>query len=463
MSQTSGFFSINDFFLVPLCIIMMYAIIRNRAKSCKDESIRQYYYNAFYFKIVCVIIYTIITVYYFGGGDTALFFQGIQDLRAALADDFNNLSYVVTSTQLDDNNPLSPYFMFDNYVGDITYNYMRVAGNFFVPRLGLIPAMIFFNSYLCICFCFMMFSLGGGLRLFKTFYHYYPSAKRELALATLFLPSVGFWSAGFLKDTICFGCVGFIVYGALNVFIRKRKIVSSLFWIIVCSYLLYTIKTYIFLVLLLALTVWLFAETNRLIKEKTLRQVFALMTFIIGAAAGYFLVQYFTSQDTLRQYQLDNIVSYAENQRNNYRIVDEQLNQQTSYYSVNASNPILLVVNSITATFFRPFPWEVKSVAALLSAMEALAFLLLTANLFFKKGIIMPFRLALKDPRILMCLLFALVFAVGVGASTANFGSLSRYKIPCMPFYMVMLLLLYRITNLPYPKWLNRILGYKKS
>jgi len=462
MSQTSGFFSINDFFLVPLCLIMMYAILRSRAKFCKDEGIRRYYFYAFYFKIVCVVVYTIITVYYFGGGDTALFFQGIQDLRAALADDFSNLSYVATSTQLDDGNPLSPYFMYDNYVGDITYNYMRVAGNFFVPRLGLIPAMLFFNSYLCICFCFMMFSLGGSIRLFKTFYHYYPSAKRELALATLFLPSVGFWSAGFLKDTICFGCVGFIVYGALNVFIRKRKIGISLVWIVLCSYLLYTIKTYIFLVLLLALTVWLFAETNRLIKEKTLRQVFALMTFIIGALAGYFMVQYFTSQETLKQYQLDNIVSYAENQRNNYRIVDEQLNQQTSYYSVNASNPFLLVVNSITATFFRPFPWEVKSVAALLSAIEALIFLLLTANLFIKKGVVKPFRLALKDPRILMCFLFALVFAVGVGASTANFGSLSRYKIPCMPFYMIMLLLLYRICELPYPKWLNKVLSYIK-
>jgi hypothetical protein len=71
--------------------------------------------------------------------------------------------------------------------------------------------------------------------------------------------------------------------------------------------------------------------------------------------------------------------------------------------------------------------------------------------------------LIFKDPRILMCFIFAMVFAVGVGASTANFGSLSRYKIPCMPFYMIMLLLLYRNTGLKYPKWLNRVLGYKTN
>jgi hypothetical protein len=458
-----SFFSVNDFFLVPLCLVMMYAIARNRAKACKDENIRKYYFNIFYFKVFCVFAYAIITAYYFGGGDTALYYQGINDLRASLSDDFNHFPYILASSKLDDSNPLSPYFMYDNYAGDITYNYMRAASNFFIPRLGIFPSIIFFNSYLCICLCFMMFALGGAIRLFKTFYYYYPSAKRELALATLFLPSVGFWSAGLLKDTICFGCVGFILYGVLNIFIRKRKFFGSLFVIAVCSYLLYTIKTYIFLVLILALVIWIFAETNRLIKEKTLRQIFAFMTFLIAIGAGYFLVQYFTSDETLKQYQLDNIVSSAENQRYNYKLVAEQTETQTSYYSLgNTSNPALLALNSIGATFFRPFLWEIKSVASVLSAIEALGFLFLTLHLIRKRGIVKPFRLIFKDPRILMCFVFAIIFAVGVGASTANFGTLSRYKIPCMPFYMIMLVLLYRNSGLAYPKWLIRLLGYLK-
>lgn len=453
------FFSINDFFLVPLCLVILYAIIRNRANACKDENIKKYYYRFFYFKIFCVFAYTIVTEFYFNGGDTALYYQGIQDLRAALADDFSHFSDVVSTSKLDQSNPLAPYFLFDNYVNDLTYNYMVVPSNFFVPRLGLLPSLIFFNSYLCICFCYMMFAIAGAMRLFKTFYYYYPSAKREIALATLFLPSVGFWSAGLLKDTICFGCVGFILYGVLNIFIKKKKFISSLFWILLCSYLLFTIKTYIFLVLVLAVTLWIFAETNGLIKDKTLRQVFAFLTFTIGIGAGYFMVQYFTSQETLKQYQLDNIVTSAENQRSAYKVI---ATQQTSYYNINASNPVSLVLNSIGATFFRPFPWEVRSVAAIMSAMEALAFLILTVNLFFKKGLRRPFRLIFKDPRLLMCFIFSIVFAIGVGASTANFGTLSRYKIPCTPFYVIMLLLLYKNTGLAYPKWLNRILGYKK-
>jgi hypothetical protein len=214
--------------------------------------------------------------------------------------------------------------------------------------------------------------------------------------------------------------------------------------------------------LVLAIVVWIFAETNRLIKDKTLRQIFTSMMLVVGFIVSYFMIQYLTAQDTLKQYQFDNIVSYAENQRNNYQIVDQMYNQQTSYYSVNASNPVSLVFNSIGATFFRPFPWEVKSAAAVLSAMEALAFLALTVNLVFKRRIGRIFGEIFKDPRLLMCFMFAIVFAIGVGASTANFGSLSRYKIPCMPFYMILLLVIYKKTTLPYPKWLRRILGYIK-
>jgi hypothetical protein len=41
------------------------------------------------------------------------------------------------------------------------------------------------------------------------------------------------------------------------------------------------------------------------------------------------------------------------------------------------------------------------------------------------------------------CFLFSLVFALFVGASTLNFGTLVRYKIPCLPFYAISLFLIY--------------------
>jgi len=45
-----------------------------------------------------------------------------------------------------------------------------------------------------------------------------------------------------------------------------------------------------------------------------------------------------------------------------------------------------------------------------------------------------------------------------VGISSFNFGALSRYKIPCLPFYALALILIY-YKNFPPQKKLMKILG----
>ncbi|MES1224927.1 MAG: hypothetical protein ABUT20_56085, partial [Bacteroidota bacterium] len=350
------------------------------------------------------------------------------------------------------------YFFYDGYTGDLTYNYMLSPAIFFPPKLALIPSYLFANSYLCINMVFSFFALGGAIRLFKTFLHFYPKLYRELALACLLLPGVVYWSSGLLKDPITFGCVGIIAYAFLNVFIKKEKIFASLAWIVMCSLLLFFIKVYILLVLVLSLLVWQFAEFNKLIKNKTLRSIFAVMTLVISLGIGYLLLNYLTSFDVAQQYQLDKVAGNAEYQRRMYANIAQTTSD--SHFEVNASNPFLLVINGISATFYRPFLWEINSPIALLSAVESLGFLLLTLNFIIKKGIKKFFSVPFSDARILMCFVFAFVFAVAVGSASANFGALSRYKIPCMPFYLIMILLMYQKTNLKYPPWFNKVLNF---
>jgi hypothetical protein len=455
MTLLATFFSYNDFVLVPVCVVILYAVIRSRAERHKDKELKKIYYRAFWFKVICVLAYTTITELYFKGGDTGLYYQGVKDLRAAVDDDFNHVFSVINSLNLNITHPLAPYFYFDNFEHDFTYNYMLTPSNFFVPRLGLLPSYLFFNSYLCISLFFGFFALGGSIRLFRTFLYYYPLYRRHLALAILFLPSVGFWSAGLLKDPVCFGSIGFITYAAHNIFIKKTKYLASIAWILICGYLVFYIKVYILLVLLLSITIWLFAETNQYIKDKTLRKIFSFLTFAIAAGIAFFLLNYFTSQEAAQQYRLDNLLEQTERQR---RAIESVKVEGGSGFSINASNPVALIVNSIVATFFRPFLWEVNTAIALFSAIESLIFLILTLNFFFKKGVGKYFKITFGDPRLLMCFVFSIIFAIAVGASTSNFGALSRYKIPCMPFYFIVLMLVYLKAGLPYPKWFDKIL-----
>jgi hypothetical protein len=209
----------------------------------------------------------------------------------------------------------------------------------------------------------------------------------------------------------------------------------------------------------LSILIWQFAEFNKLIKNKTLRSIFAVMTFVISIGIGYLLLNYLTSFEAAQQYQLDKIADIAESQRRLFADVSQKVSND-SHFQINTSNPFLLVVGGISATFYRPFLWEINSPIALLSAAESLAFLILTLNIMFKKGIKKFFSLAFSEPRILMCFVFAFVFAIAVGTATANFGALSRYKIPCTPFYLIMIILMYEKTNLQYPRWFKKIINF---
>lgn len=95
---------------------------------------------------------------------------------------------------------------------------------------------------------------------------------------------------------------------------------------------------------------------------------------------------------------------------------------------------------AVVVTLFRPFPWEARKVIVALSALEALLFLYLTLRVLIKKGT--KFFSLLKDPNLVFFLIFSLIFAFAVGISAYNFGTLSRYKIPCMPFYAAMLMIM---------------------
>ena len=458
MTLIVRFFTGADLFLFPFCIVVLFYILKNRAERNADPKIKALYYRAFYFKLIVVILFTAITEFYFKGGDTALFYQGSIDLRAAIADNPDNIWEVIRTNKLTIKSPLFDYFYYDNYEYDLTWNYMISAANFYPAKLALIPSFLFGNSYISINMFIAFFALGGAIRLFKTFYHFYPKLYRELALACFFLPGVAFWSAGLLKDPITFGCIGYIVYAFLNIFILKKNYFKSIIWIVIGGLLLYFIKVYILLVLIMSLLIWLFAEFNKLVENKTLRNIFAGMTLVASAVVAYLLLNYFTTLEAAQQYQLDNFAGNAEFQRKMY--ADIALGKKDSHFEINTSNPVVMVLSGISATFYRPFPWEVSSPIILLSAMESLIFLSLTVGLMFKRGVKKFFALPFSDPRILMCFVFSFAFAAAIGSATANFGALSRYKIPCMPFYLIMIMLMYRKTNLPYPSWFNKILDF---
>jgi hypothetical protein len=79
---------------------------------------------------------------------------------------------------------------------------------------------------------------------------------------------------------------------------------------------------------------------------------------------------------------------------------------------------------------------------ALAAAAESFLILLFTCWVLLKVGPFRVFTTLIRKPIVLYILGFALLFSVFVGLTTPNFGALSRYKAPAIPFYLAGLILI---------------------
>jgi hypothetical protein len=78
----------------------------------------------------------------------------------------------------------------------------------------------------------------------------------------------------------------------------------------------------------------------------------------------------------------------------------------------------------------------------LLSAIESTCILLFTLLVIRRTGIRKFFKAVFSNKEILFSITFALIFGFAVGFTTYNFGSLVRYKAPCVPFFLIALVLI---------------------
>jgi len=106
-----------------------------------------------------------------------------------------------------------------------------------------------------------------------------------------------------------------------------------------------------------------------------------------------------------------------------------------------------LAPQAIVVALFRPFLWESRNPTMLLSAIEATYFIVLTIRIFFRVGVGKTLRAIVSSPVLTLCFVFSLIFAISVGISSGNFGTLVRYKIPLMPFYLAGLYIMQSMTE----------------
>jgi hypothetical protein len=165
--------------------------------------------------------------------------------------------------------------------------------------------------------------------------------------------------------------------------------------------------------------------------------------FVAVTIGGFFFLSQRFAAD-MNKYSLDKVAKTAAETRG---WIAYSSGDEGSAYDLGEFDPSLVGMltkfpQAVVVTLFRPFIWESKKIIVLLSGLEALLFLYFTLKVIVKRKTKI-FSMVIKDPNLSFCLVFSIIFAFAVGISSYNFGALSRYKIPCMPFYAASLIILY--------------------
>ena len=399
-----------------------------------DEYLRKMLLRGFWLKIFFSIIFVLLTQFYFGGGDTFMYYEFGKVLHNAITDNFQNTSFIFSG----------PDFFYD-YVDNNTFaeldsghvsGYMFGISNQIVVRISCILGFFCFQNFTVISLFFSMLSYIGVWKMFLLFYKIYPNYKKQIGISFLFLPSFLFWSSGLLKEALCLFGLGLAVKGFYNLFYFKERSYVGIIGAILGCYFLYLVKGYILFAFMASYFIMLFSFYTK--KLNALTRFFFTILIITGIFLGFnIIVENFQSDASVLS--AEQLIEQSKSFKDNYE------DMGGAFVDIGDIDPsvfgiIKKIPLAITVVFLRPFPWEAKSIVLLMSMFESLFFLILFVRGLWKTKIYGFFSLILKNPIYLNCFVFSLFLGIIIGLTTFNFGTIIRYKIPCMPFFCMILL-----------------------
>lgn len=426
-----------DFILLPVYILILYFFFRSKRRKYTDPLLQKYHRQGFWIKITASVLFILYYSYLTVGDTTVLYHCEGNNLYHLILKDPSNLKYI-----------FKPGKEFDLSLVKNPFNrgYFRDESNYMVIRLDAIFSFFSFGIFAVINLFFAALAFSGLWKLYLFFYEQHPKLHRQFAISILYFPTLAFWSAGLLKDSLCIAALGWLTYGLYNLLFKKRALFKNVLIIFISAYFLTIIKVYILLAYVPFFILFIILKNLQHIKFKLFR--YFLAPLLIGLSLYAFTQTLTAYNDDLGAYAVDDLTSSISNLN---RVIESRTGREdaASNFSLGAEfdgsfgGLVKIAPFAVGTTFFRPFIWEAHKISQLMAALESLLLMFFTSYILLKAGFLRFLKWIFKDPLLMYCFLFAVVFGVFVGASTLNFGTLVRYKIPCLPFFSISLFLIF--------------------
>lgn len=380
-------------------------------------TLQKFYWPALVLKLTAGFGVGILYFYHYGYGDTIKFWQdSVIVSRSLWLNPIETLDILWNEDSIQDG-PLP----------GLSY---RIDRSFFFVKILGIVAFFFGNNYWMMASALSFISFLAAWFLIRRIVECFPDATIPSVIAFLFFPTVVFWSAGVIKESVGLAALYVVAARCLRWVYQHKARFVDVPAIVLAVWVGWSLKYYWIVIFVAAaipfVIVSLCAQKVNMIHRYRLPIWLALTLVMILASMNahpnfdpgrLFLVIDENNEALMRLSTEENAVRY---------------NLTPDFRSLMMNSPKALVTG-----LFRPFLWETFNTLSFFSAL---------ANTFVLIASILALpslkKLFTSEDNLLAISIFFYVtlLAIFLALSTPNFGTLDRLKIGYTPFFLCLVL-----------------------
>jgi hypothetical protein len=381
-------------------------------------------FGAFVAHVVAAVAQVLITESLYGGGDIFGYARVGRALGTAMSLDFQGMAPEV----------LRLLFQQDAVLPVVIQHPDSPTGSMYA--VSGILAFITSGDVYTLCIAVAVLAYLGKVAMLEAFFASVPREQRPVAIAAvLWMPSVVFWSSGLVKEGVAMAGFGVLFRGVQ--WLLARRWTGGALSVMVGGGLVALVKPYILFAFAPAAVAWVLWDWSLRSGRGGPRPVVIGGTMLLGFLAIVGLGYVFP------QFSLDHVAEEAA-----YLQEAGQVARGASTYAIGSGDARTLGAQlgfaplALVSSLFRPFLFEAGSLQILVNALETTFLLALAIGAFTRRGALGVVKFTLRSPLLVACVVFTLLFGVAVGLGTTNLGALSRYRMPLVPSFAFLLMVL---------------------
>lgn len=384
----------------------------------QEDSVRPFFWPAFILKMFAGIALGLMYRYYYPGGDTFTYYQDAVKLASLAGWDVKHYLHFLWSSD-----PSMPIW------DALSFQQPRAL---FLSKVASIIGLFAGSHYWIMASYFSLISFICAWLLVKEIVQYHSKARVPAAIAFLFFPSIVFWTSGLLKESLAMACLFFLTVCFIRLWRRAR--ISPIRWVVlpVACWILWNLKYYFVAVWLpvaaTAMVMRLFFEPRIKRSATGLYILIWFGLFLIPLCLAGFIHPNFHPERFLEVIVWNNNAFMALSDRED---VITFATLQPNAWSILKNSP-----QALFAGLFQPLFWNVSNVLQGLAALENFVLMLLFVTTMWR---LVTTRSNVVDRLAVPLVVYIVLLCVFITLSTPNLGTLSRYRVGFLPFFVLLI------------------------